>query len=363
MYSIALIGAGPIGIEMAVALKRAGVNYVHLEAGALANTIGNYPEETSFFSSPERIEIAGYPLETYPKLKATKEQYLSYLRGVCRAENLQISLYSKVVRIDGTSPFELKISRLLESPSFGKLSEPRHAEVEERSIKAEKIILAIGDMHRPNLLGISGEDLPHVHHVLQDPHSYFGCSVLIVGGKNSAAEAALRLARLGVNVYLSYRKAQLDVAKIKPWILPDLKSLIRSGRIIFLPESEVVEITSDSAVLHNDEGRKVTLKVDKVVVLTGYLQSSELFNSLGVKLIEREVDSRFFRPEFNAETLEAVPGVFIIGTAVAGSQVSKTSEYIETAHVHISKVLATLGIECLIPIQDLSPRPLEEREL
>jgi thioredoxin reductase (NADPH) len=349
---IALIGAGPIGIEMAIALKRASVDYSHFEAGTLAETISNYPEDTTFFSSPGRIEIAGYAFDVYPNLKATKEQYLAYLRSIVRTEKLEIRYQSKVVELEKLTSglFDLCIRKQSGNSDY--------------NIQAENLILAIGDMHGPNLLDVSGEDLPHVTHQLKELHTYFGLNVLVVGGKNSAIEAAIRLARIGAKVTLSYRGPELISKKIKPWILPDFDSLVREGEIKFLPSSEVTSIET-SAVKLKQNGKEIECKFERVLLLTGYLQDQDLFRQADVKLVEKGRVGRkvLYQPEYEAESMQAAPGVFIIGTAVSGSSISKTTEFIETSHVHIPRVLKKLGLPCLIPITDAPVRKEEDREL
>jgi thioredoxin reductase (NADPH) len=362
MYQVAIVGAGPIGIELAIALKRANVSYIQIEAGEIANTIAHYPEQTPFFSSPKRLEIAGYPLEVYPNLKSTKEQYLSYIRGVVSAENLEFSLFSKVESIsknekDGV--FNLGISKLHTAPNFTVSTEPKNQKIDVE-VQAKNIVLAIGDMHAPNKLGIPVEDLPIVSHGFDKLHSFFGLKVLIVGGRNSAVEAALRLARIGAQVTLCHRQADVNTEKVKPWLLPDFRGLIREGKIKFLGDSKLIKIDFCSVTISQKEESK-QIPIDRVLLLTGYTQSNDLFSQLGLKQVVKESGNR--KTDFNPDTMEAAPGVFIIGTAVAGTQISETTEYIETSHIHIPRVLKALNVECKIPILDSPLRPLEEREV
>src|SRR5882724_10142565 len=170
---VAVVGAGPIGIELAVALKRAGVDYLHFDARQIGHTISWFAPQTRFFSSNERIAIAGVPLETADQTKATREQYLGYLRSVVRQFNLRIQTYEPVTIITH------------EADSF-------RLQTAKSEYRAKKIVLATGGTERPRMLGVAGENLPHVSHYFQDPHTYFGKELLIVGGRNSAVEAALR---------------------------------------------------------------------------------------------------------------------------------------------------------------------------
>ncbi len=200
MIDAAVIGAGPIGLEMAAGLKSAGLSFVQIERGVLGETIFHYPPNTRFFSSPERIAIAGVPLITLDQSKATREEYLAYLRAVVTQLGLAPRLCENLDAVEKQQEgFLLRTSHTLS----GAKSEYR----------ARNLILATGDMHRPRLIGAPGEDLPHVSHFLADPHIYFQQRVLIVGGRNSAAEAAIRLYRAGARVTLSCRNAELPESR------------------------------------------------------------------------------------------------------------------------------------------------------
>lgn len=284
---VLIIGAGPIGIELAVALKRAGVLHVQLDAGQIGSTIHWYAPQTHFFSSPERIAIAGVPLQTLDQTKATREEYLTYLRAVVLQFDLDIQTYERVTslihRADGM--FEVT---------------SRRANGERRWL-ARNVILAIGDMHRPRLLDIPGEELPHVSHYFRDPHLYFRRRVLIVGGKNSAIEAAIRCVRIGAEVTLSYRGDELDPRHIKFWLFPEVHGLIRDRRMSFLPETRVREIRPDRVLLesaHRPDAASGVVEVgtDDVLLLTGYEQDPELLEQAGVTLLGPER-----RPYINEE--------------------------------------------------------------
>ncbi len=231
---VLLVGAGPIGIELAVALKARGIDYVHLDANQIGSTIAWYAPQTHFFSSPERIAIAGVPLQTLDQAKATREEYLTYLRAVVQQFDLQIETFERVVALRRSANGFEAISVRAGS---------------ERHWRARNVVLAIGDMHRPRRIDVPGEELPHVSHYFGDPHHYFRRRVLIVGGQNSAVEAAIRCYRVGAQVTLSYRGHALDANRIKFWLLPEIRSLIRDGRLVWLPSTTVREIRPDRVVL------------------------------------------------------------------------------------------------------------------
>jgi thioredoxin reductase (NADPH) len=315
-----LVGAGPIGIELAVRLKQAGIAYTHVDAGQIGSTIAWYAPQTHFLSSPERIAIAGVPLQTLDQTKATREEYLTYLRSVVLQFDLPIETYVRVTSI---------VRR--EDGTFSVATAGR-AGTGERT--ARRIILAVGDMHRPRLLGVPGEDLPHVSHYFGDPHLYFRRRVLVVGGRNSAVEAAIRCVRVGAEVTLSYRGDDLDDPHIKFWLLPELRALIRDGRMAFLPRTVIREIRPDGVLFESGE----RLDADFVLLLTGYEQDTTMFEEAGVILT-----GPARRPQYDERTMETnVPNLYIAGTAAAGTQASATKEFIETSHVHVDRILAAL---------------------
>lgn len=334
-HDVALIGAGPIGLELAAALKRASCDYVHIEAGCIGATINWWAPGTRFFSSPERIAIAGVPLVVSGQEKANREEYLAYLRGVVEQYDLAIRQYERVIHaaraVDG---FELTTAR---SPhGVGGPDEVATAADPPSPlahIRARRLVLAIGNMHLPRLIGAPGESLPHVSHHLADPHTYARRRVVIVGGRNSAVEAAIRLYRVGAQVTLVHRQASLAEDRIKYWLLPELKWLIAARRIAWMPETQIERITDAAVHLRSTSGAASSVESDAVLLLTGYTQSPVLFDMLG--LAREGPDSR---PILHPETLESsVPGVYVAGTAVGGSQ-SKVSVFIENAHEHVARI-------------------------
>jgi thioredoxin reductase (NADPH) len=325
---LVIVGAGPIGIELAAAVKREKLRYHHFEARQIAATIAWYAPATRFFSSPERISICGVPLQTVDQSKATREEYLTYLRSVVQQFDLAIHSYEPVVHADR---LEDGTFRLVTRPAAG-----------ERTTLARRVVLAIGDMHRPRRLGVPGEDLPTVSHYLDDPHRYFRRRVVIVGGKNSAVEAAIRCARVGAEVTLSYRGEELAANRIKYWLLPEIRAMIRDGRIRFLPSTRPVEILPDRIRLAvgDPEAAKPAQEIpaDFVLLLTGYEQDPTLFRLFGV-----ELEGPGGKPRHDEATMETnVPGVYVAGTAAAGTQLTGVKAFIETSHVHVDRIVAAL---------------------
>jgi thioredoxin reductase (NADPH) len=324
---ILIIGAGPIGIELAAALKRAGADYLQLDAGQIGQTISWYPRQARFFSSPERIAIAGLPLVTPDQGKATREAYLAYLRGVVIHHDLAIATYHRVTQLkqDGGGGFEVQ------AVHAGRMI----------AYRARRVVLAVGDMHRPRLLGVPGEDLPHVSHYFQEPHTYFRQQLLIVGGRNSAVEAAIRCFRAGARVSISYRQDQFDTRSIKYWLLPELLWLIKHRHIDFYPQTAPASISPGKVILRQANELAgvdpVTLDADFVLILTGYEMDATLLTQAGVKL--HGVNHAPLLDDATQQT--SVPGLYVAGTAAAGTQLHFRL-FIENCHAHVEKLAAHL---------------------
>jgi thioredoxin reductase (NADPH) len=325
-HEVAIVGAGPIGLELAVALKRRGISYVQFDAGQVGHTISWWAPQTRWFSSNERIAIAGVPLVTPDGGKATREQYLAYLRSVVQQFDLHVRTYEKVTSIrPSDGGFEIVSGSVLPSGEH------------RNTVRVRRIVLATGGTDRPNRLGIPGEDLPHVSHYFQDPHAYFRRRLLIVGGKNSAVEAALRSHHAGARVTLSYRQARLPVKSIKYWLLPEMQSLLDSGKIEGLLETQPVSITAEAVHLRLADGSIRVCPADFVLLLTGYVADMSLFRLAGVRLQDENE-----RPEFNEQTMEtSVPGIYVAGTAAAGTQ-TRYALFLENCHEHVTRIVAHL---------------------
>ncbi|MEM6756763.1 MAG: NAD(P)-binding domain-containing protein [Planctomycetota bacterium] len=318
-----VVGAGPIGIELAACLKRLGHDYRHVDAGCVAHTVAWYPRQTRFFSSPDRIAIGGVPLATVNQEKASREEYLAYLRSVVRQFDLDISTYERVTQIaDGSADHRHTVTTT------------RHGQP-HATYRCQNVVLAIGDMHHARKLNVPGEGLPHVSHYFDEPHRYFRRKLLIVGGRNSAVEAAIRCYRAGAEVAMSYRRPWFDEEHIKYWLMPELKLLIEKGEIAYHGQTAPTEITTDRVRLEpTDDGdrRAFDLDADAVLLLTGYTQDKTLFTMARIAL-----DGVNEAPVVDYETMQSPnPGVFVIGTATAGTQ-NHFQVYIENSHPHVAK--------------------------
>lgn len=315
---VVIVGAGPIGIELAVALKQEGIDYVQLDQSAIGATIAWYPLQMQFHSNAERLAISGVAIQTADQQKPTREEYLAYLRAVVLQYDLKIRSYERVESItprDGGG-FDVVTSR--------------------ETIRAENVVVAIGSMHRPRLLNIPGEDLPHVDHYFREPHVYFGQRLVIIGGKNSAIEAAIRCQRAGAHVTLAYRRSDFDPAHVKFWLLPEIRSMVRDQRVRVMTSVTPIEIKERLIVMQSiDDGSLTELDADFVLMLTGYEQDTSLLAGAGV---EFSGDARV--PSYDEETMETnVPGLFLAGTAVQGSPVGRVRVIVENCHVHVPRIV------------------------
>lgn len=329
---VVIVGAGPIGLELSVAFTRRQIPFQILDAGAIGQTISWWAPQTRWFSSNDRISIAGVPLVTDDQNKASREQYLTYLRSIVEQFQIEVQCFQRVVDI-----------RRKES-GFTVVSESTSGQNE---IDCEIVILAVGGLDRARRLGIEGEDLSHVDGYLREPHRYYGRQVLIVGGRNSAVEAALRLHQVGAHVSLSYRGSELPQKNIKYWLYPEISGLIRSGKIQAHFDTRPIRITPSHVELESvngqNEGQRVQVPAYDVLTLIGYEQEKSLFHKAGIDLIG---DNQ--QPQVNEATMETnMPGIYVAGTAVAGTQTSQFRLFLENCHQHVDRIVAHLTGESL----------------
>jgi thioredoxin reductase (NADPH) len=320
---VAVVGAGPIGLELAIALKKAGIDYLQYDAHQIGYTISWFAPQTRFFSSNERIAIAGVPLQTADQTKSTREEYLKYLRQIVLQYDLSVNTFEPVTDITQESGG----FRLTTKAADGK-----------RTVHARRVVLATGGTARPRRLNIDGEDLPHVDHYFRDPHLFFRKRLLVVGGKNSAVEAALRCYHAGADVTISYRRENLDAASIKYWLSPEINGLMSAGKIRALFETVPTNITrSHVEFQRNKTGDRFSEPFDFVLLLTGYEADSSLLECAGVEL---RGASKI--PVFDEATMQTnVSGLYVAGCAVGGTQ-DKYALFLENCHVHVPRIVAAL---------------------
>jgi thioredoxin reductase (NADPH) len=321
---ILVVGAGPAGLAVSIAAQTAGLDALIVEKGALVNSIAHFPTGMTFFTTPDLLEIGGLPFVT-PYDKPTRGEALRYYRRVVDTYGLEIAFDERVEAITADGDAFVVLSRCLAPARKG-------AEAVRRT---RHVVLASGYYDQPNILGVPGEDLPHVSHYYDDPHPYYRKQVVVVGGKNSAAIAALELFRAGAAaVTLVHRGAALS-SSVKYWIKPDVENRIKEGSIRALFETRVREIQPDRVVVQGpDVG--ADLPADAVFLLTGYRPDTTLLRDAGVR-----VDPESLRPEHDPDTFETnVPGIFVAGSVVSGRDTNRT--FIENGRFHGAAIVGTI---------------------
>jgi thioredoxin reductase (NADPH) len=297
----------------AIAAQQRGLRYVVLEQAALVNSLLHYPTDMIFFTTPDLMEIGGLPFVS-PHEKPTRQEALKYYRRVADAFALDIRFDEPVTTLTADADGRFHVG-----------SRPRGGAPVLRAARA--VIVASGAYDLPNRLGIPGEDQTHVSHFYKEPHLHYRRRVVIVGGKNSAAEAALDLYRNGAAaVTIVHRHAALGDS-IKYWVRPDIENRIREGSIAARFNTRIVEITATGVLIDGPAGHE-QLSADFVYLLTGYRSDTSLLRSVGAK-----VDDAEGAPLLDADTFETtVKNLFVIGAAVAGKQSGKI--FIENGRFH-----------------------------
>ena len=319
-HDLIIIGAGPAGLAAAIAAKRADLDVRIFEKGALVNSIFRFPSQMVFFTTPELLEIGGLPFVS-PRDKPTRDETLRYYRRVVDACGIEVAFAHTVTAVaregrQAGSPFTVATID----------GEGRAARCSSRAV-----LLATGTYDHPNRLGVPGEDLPHVSHYYTEPHPFYRKSVVIVGGKNSAAEAALDLYRAAAHVTLVHRRAVLG-ASIKYWVKPDIENRIKEGSIQAHFDTRLVEIRRSDVVVEPagepPGGARSVLPADAVFLLTGYLADLDFLRQCGVA-----VDAATNVPNHDPETFETnVPGLYLAGSVVAGA--NRGEVFIENGRFH-----------------------------
>ena len=310
-----IAGAGPIGLACAISAVRRGLDPLVIDAGPLAASIARYPVGMRFFTTPERLEIGGHPLVCAGP-KPTREEALKYYRGVARAEGLRVRTYTRLEAAERRASHIACAVR---------------TRVGKKAIAGRRLVLATGYFEHPNLLDVPGEDLDHVSHYYDEAHASYGLDVVVIGGKNSAVEAALELYRAGARVTMVYRKPEFS-RSVKYWLRPDVENRIAAGEITAHLGAEVLWIAEREVGIRTGSGAEVGIPADRVYALTGFQPDFALFRRLGIAL-----DPSSGRPSLDPETLETnVPGVYMAGSITAGRAISEV--FIENGRYDGEKV-------------------------
>ena len=330
-HDLIIIGAGPAGLAAAIAAKRTGLDFKVLEKGVLVNSLFNFPSQMVFFTTPELLEIGCLPFPT-SRDKPTRDEALRYYRKVVDACELSIEL-GQTVTLIRQDPDD-------DAGGFTLVS--RDGQGREQTWRSRAVVMATGCYDHPNLVDIPGENLPHVSHYYTEPHEFYRKEVVIVGGKNSAAEAALDLYRAGARVTLVHRRAELG-ASIKYWVRPDIENRIKEGSISARFETRVSEIRPTDVVVECD-GQREVLPAEAVFLLTGYLANLEFLRDCGV-----EVDPETNIPTHDPNTFETnVHGLYIVGAVVAGA--NRGEVFIENGRFHGQVAVRNIREQLVQPV-------------
>lgn len=307
-YDLLIIGGGPSGINVAISAKKAGLNALMLEKGAVVNSLFNFPVNMTFFSTSLKLEIHNTPFISHGD-KPTRSEALEYYRRLITANDLKVKLYEEVLR--------------MEADNHGVY----WVETSKGLYQASAICVATGFYDTPRYLGVPGEDLPKVHHYYNDPHAFIGQKVLVVGAANSACDAALECWRKGAKVTMVVRGDDIN-ERVKYWIRPDIVNRIKEGSIPAYFGSTVTAIRPAEVDLQTPDG-PLTIPNDFVLAMTGYEPNYALFERLGIPI----GDDDACKPILNPDTLETqLPNVYMAGVACAGKATSKL--FIENTRDH-----------------------------
>jgi thioredoxin reductase (NADPH) len=313
---VLIIGAGPVGLACAIEAGRERLSARVIEKGSLVNSIVGYPAQMEFFSTPDLIEIGGYPFPI-KGYKPTREEAIEYYRGVTQREQLDVRLYERVLEVrGGRGDFTVTTSR------------GEH--------RARALVVATGFFDQATLLNVPGEDLAKVTHYYLEPYPYVRQKVLVVGARNSAAKAALDCYRHGAEVTLVVRSATLS-DKVKYWIRPDLENRIKEGSIKAFFNTTVEAIRPASVTLRTPDG-VLEIANDWVLAMTGYVPDYPFLESLGLTF----ADDGFRTPVFDPATFESArPGVYLAGTVCGGYQTGRW--FIENGRFHAQQIAKHLA--------------------
>lgn len=341
---VAIVGAGPIGLECAILAKRAGLSYVVLEQGPITAAIARYPTFMTFFTTSERLEVGSHPLVTSTD-KPTRKEALDYYRKVVANEGLDVRTFSRVTAIESARPAGPRTQR--NGSPFRLAVEAQGPSGYSGAVTAQVVMVATGYFDNPNPLGVPGDELEHVSHYYTEGHQFFGRPVTIVGGGSSAADAALDLYRNGAKVTMVHRGEEFKPS-LKYWIRPNLLNRIKEGSINAYLNSRLAAIEPGHVVIATPAG-EVRERCDQVFALTGYFAPPDLLVAAGV-----EVDPVTYVAELDPETRESnVPGLYVVGSAGSGRRTSDV--FIENGLVHAAAAMGSAVKRLAGGAGDLAP--------
>lgn len=318
-YELIVVGAGPCGIAVGAAARRAGVSCLLFDKGCLTNSLIDYPYYMTFFSTAVMLEVGGVPF-TIPNSKPSRREALAYYRKVVEHWDIDVRQYEVVLDVEGSEgDFTVKT---------------RQADGSEHVYAAAAVVVATGGFQEPNHLNVPGEDLSKVRHYYHEPYPYYDQDVLVVGAGNSAVESALEMFRNGARVSMVHFLDKIDRG-VKPWVVPDITNRLDRGEIPMYWRHRIAEIKPDSVVLRSEEdGSRTEIDNDFVVAMTGWHSDHDQLEALGV-----EIDHETGIPSHDPETMRTnVPGLYIAGVIAAGHDANKI--FIENGREHGELIVA-----------------------
>ncbi|WP_096200967.1 YpdA family putative bacillithiol disulfide reductase [Bacillus sp. FJAT-45350] len=304
---VIVVGGGPCGLAAALSLMEQGYDPLVIEKDNVVSSIYRYPTHQTFFSTSEKLEIGGVPFVTEER-KPKRNQALVYYRDVVRRKNIRVHPFEKVEKItkESNTSFVIRTSK--------------------DSYRATYIVIATGYYDHPNVMGVPGEDQPHVFHYFKEAHPYFDRDIVVIGGKNSAVDATLELEKAGARVTVLYRGSEFSQS-LKPWILPEFESLLNNEFIKMDFEANVIEI-KENEVIYTVAGEERVAPADFVFAMTGYHPDHQFLKSIGV-----DIEEETGRPVFNIGSMETnVENIFIAGVIAAGNNANEI--FIENGRFH-----------------------------
>lgn len=312
---VIVVGSGPCGMSAAIELQKLGVQPLIIEKGNIVDAIYRYPTHQTFFSSSDRLEIGDIAFIT-EKHKPVRNQALAYYRAVAERKELRIHTFETVTTVN-------------------QVENRFHVVTTKQEYLADYVVLATGYYGQPNMLNIPGEELPKVSHYFKEAHPYFKRDVVVIGGKNSAVDAAMELHKAGAYVTVLYRGSQYSES-IKPWILPEFDSLVQKEKVNMIFNATVCKIT-ESAVFYKVGNEEKAIRNDFVFAMTGYRPDIDFLTSCGI-----EVDPKTGEPFYNEETYETnVAGLYVAGVVAAGFNNNKI--FIENGRFHGGKIAESVS--------------------
>ncbi len=314
-WDVIIVGAGPIGLNCALEAEKAGLSYLIIEKGTIVNSLFNYPLYMTFFSTAEKLEIAGIPfISTAPK--PGRREALEYYQGIARQREIRLHLYEEVQTVK-------------------KRKEGFQVKTNKAEYAAAHVILATGFYDIPKLMNIPGEDLPKVKHYYSEPYPYAAQKVVVIGGSNSAVDAALETYRKGAEVTMIVRHQTISDS-VKYWVRPDIDNRIAEGSIAAHFGAELLEIKESSVVFRTANGKTQEIENDFVLAMTGYLPNFDFLSRCGI-----ELQGDCLNPVYDEKTMETnVPGLYLAGVVCGGMDTHLW--FIENSRIHANLIMADI---------------------